>query len=124
MRETEPLYLDDLHVGQRFTSGGYLMEETRIKEFAAEFDPQPFHLDDAAAEASVFKGLAASGWRTAAVSMRLFVPGGLPLATGIVRLLSLGHRRCYEPSLSIGRCWLAGTGLQQQPSPMVIGRDR
>jgi len=86
MRETERLYLDDLHVGQRFTSGTYLMEEARIKEFAAEFDPQPFHLDEAAAEASIFQGLAASGWHTAAASMRLLVTGGLPLATGIVGL--------------------------------------
>src|SRR5437899_9753260 len=78
------LYLDDLHVGQRFTSGAYLMEEARIKEFAAEFDPQPFHLDEIAAEASVFKGLAASGWHTAAVAMRLLVTGGLPFANGIV----------------------------------------
>ena len=86
MRETESLYLDDLHVGQRFTSGTYLMEETRIKEFAAEFDPQPFHLDEAAAEASVFKGLAASGWHTAAVAMRLLATGGLPFANGVVGL--------------------------------------
>lgn len=86
MRETEPLYLDDLHVGQRFTSGTYLIEEARIKEFAAEFDPQPFHLDEAAAGASVFKGLAASGWHTAAVSMRLLVDGGLPFANGLVGL--------------------------------------
>jgi acyl dehydratase len=82
----ERLYLDDLHVGQQFTSGTYLMEEARIKEFAAEFDPQPFHLDESAAEASVFKGLAASGWHTAAVAMRLLVTGGLPLASGIVGL--------------------------------------
>ena len=80
------LYLDDLHVGQRFTSGTYLMEEARIKEFAAEFDPQPFHLDESAAEASVFKGLSASGWHTAAVAMRLLVTGGLPFANGIVGL--------------------------------------
>ena len=86
MRETEPLYLDDLHVGQRFTSGTYLMEETRIKEFAAEFDPQPFHLDEAAAEASIFQGLSASGWHTAAASMRLLVTGGLPFAAGLVGL--------------------------------------
>src|SRR6266446_9113865 len=86
MSETEPLYLDDLHVGQRFTSGTFLMEETRIKEFAAEFDPQPFHMDEAAAEASVFKGLAASGWHTAAAAMRLLVTGGLPFASGIVGL--------------------------------------
>ena len=80
------LYLDDLHVGQRFTSGTYLIEGARIKEFAAEFDPQPFHLDEAAAERSVFKGLAASGWHTAAVAMRLMVTGGLPLADGIIGL--------------------------------------
>src|ERR1700730_15875277 len=86
MREMERLYLDDLHVGQRFTSGTYLMEEARIKEFAAEFDPQRFHLDEAAAEASVFKGLAASGWHTAAAAMRLLVNGGLPFANGIVGL--------------------------------------
>ena len=86
MSETEPLYLDDLHVGQRLKSGNYLMEAARIKEFAAEFDPQPFHLDQVAAEASVFRGLAASGWHTAAVAMRLLVAGGLPFADGIVGL--------------------------------------
>jgi len=86
MSEMQQLYLDDLHVGQRFTSGSYLMEAARVKEFAAEFDPQPFHLDEAAAEASVFKGLAASGWHTAAVAMRLLVSGGLPFANGIIGL--------------------------------------
>ena len=80
------LYLEDLRVGQRFTSGTYLMEADRIKAFAAEFDPQPFHLDEAAAEASVFRGLSASGWHTAAVAMRLLVTGGLPLANGSVGL--------------------------------------
>jgi acyl dehydratase len=78
------LYLDDMQVGQKFTSGTYLMSEDRIKQFAAEFDPQPFHLDEAAAQASVFKGLAASGWHTAAVAMRLLVTGGLPFAAGAI----------------------------------------
>jgi acyl dehydratase len=78
------LYLEDLAIGQRFTSGTYVMEAARIKEFAAEFDPQPFHIDEGAAEASVFKGLAASGWHTAAVAMRLLVTGGLPFANGLV----------------------------------------
>jgi acyl dehydratase len=78
------LYLEDLQVGQRFTSGLYRMEEDRIKGFAAEFDPQPFHLDEAAAEDSIFRGLAASGWHTAAAVMRLLVTGGLPLANGII----------------------------------------
>jgi len=82
----EPLYLDDLYVGQRFSSGTYVMDEERIKQFAAEFDPQPFHLDEAAAEASIFRGLAASGWHTAAVAMRLLTSGGLPIARGIVGL--------------------------------------
>jgi acyl dehydratase len=80
------LYLDDMQVGQKFTSGTYEMTAERIKAFAAEFDPQPFHLDEAAAQASVFRGLAASGWHTAAVAMRLLVTGGLPFAAGAVGL--------------------------------------
>jgi acyl dehydratase len=79
------LYLEDLHVGQRFTSGLYHMEEDRMKIFAAEFDPQPFHLDDAAAQRSIFRGLAASGWHTAAATMRLMV-GSLPFASGMIGL--------------------------------------
>lgn len=78
------LYLEDLTVGQRFTSATHLMEESRIKSFAEEFDPQPFHLDEAAAQASIFRGLSASGWHTAAVAMRLLVTGGLPLANGVI----------------------------------------
>jgi acyl dehydratase len=81
-----PLYLEDLHVGQRFTSGVYRIDGDRIKAFAAEFDPQPFHLDEAAAQASIFGGLAASGWHTAAIAMRLLVTGGLPFATGVIGL--------------------------------------
>lgn len=84
--EMELLYLEDLEVGQRFASGTYLMEAERIKEFAAEFDPQPFHLDENAANESIFRGLAASGWHTAAVAMRLLATGGLRLANGIVGL--------------------------------------
>ena len=80
----EQLYLEDLAIGQRFTSESYALEASRIKEFAEEFDPQPFHIDESAAEASVFKGLAASGWHTAAVAMRLLVTGGLPFANGLV----------------------------------------
>src|SRR5260370_14644773 len=86
MSELGQLYLDDLDVGQRFTSGSYVMEAARIKEFATEFDPQPFHLEEAAAEVSIFKGLAASGWHTAAVAMRLLVNSRLPFANGIVGL--------------------------------------
>jgi acyl dehydratase len=77
------IYLEDLQVGQRFTSGRYEMDEKRMKEFAAEFDPQPFHLDESAAKRSVFKGLAASGWHTAAATMKLLVEGELTLSDGI-----------------------------------------
>jgi acyl dehydratase len=80
------LYLDDLRVGQRFSSGTYRMDEERMKAFAAEFDPQPFHLDEAAAGASIFRGLAASGWHTASASMRLLVTGELRLAGGFIGL--------------------------------------
>jgi acyl dehydratase len=75
-----------MSVGMKFSSGTYLMEEAEIKEFAAKYDPQPMHLDEAAAQASVFKGLAASGWHTAAVAMRLLITGGLPFAAGAVGL--------------------------------------
>jgi acyl dehydratase len=78
------LYLDDLQVGMKFTSGTYRIDAEQIKAFAAEFDPQPFHLEEGAAAASVFKGLAASGWHTAAVTMRLLVTGGLPFANGLI----------------------------------------
>ena len=80
------LYLEDFYVGQKFRSGEYEMTEQTIKAFAAEFDPQAFHLDEAAAKASVFRGIAASGWHTAAVTMRLLVTSGLPFATGLIGL--------------------------------------
>jgi len=78
------LYLEDLHVGQRFVSASERLTLEQITRFAAEYDPQPFHLDEIAARSSVFEGLAASGWHTASVSMRLLVGGGLPIAGGIV----------------------------------------
>jgi acyl dehydratase len=85
-KESQALYLEDLRMGQCFTSGSQVVDEEHIKTFAAEFDPQPFHLADAAARRSIFRGLAASGWHTAALTMRLLVTGGLPLATGILGL--------------------------------------
>ncbi len=78
------LYLEDFHVGQRFTSATHRMETEEIKAFARQFDPQPFHLDEAAANRSIFGGLVASGWHTAAVSMRLQVESGLPVAGGMI----------------------------------------
>ena len=78
------LFLDDLHVGQRFASASHTIGEGEIKAFAAQFDPQPFHLDGEAAKATLFGGLAASGWHTAAITMKLLVESGLPLRGGII----------------------------------------
>ncbi len=66
-------WFDDLKLGMRFTSGEATITKDDILRFAAEFDPQPFHLDEVAAENTAFKGLAASGWHTAAVAMRLAI---------------------------------------------------
>jgi acyl dehydratase len=78
-------YLDDLVPGQRFSSSTRIrIDEDRIKTFAAEFDPQPFHLEEGLASTSVFRGLAASGWHTAAITMRLLVDSEFKPAGGIV----------------------------------------
>lgn len=77
------LYLEDLHPGQTFTTGSVTVTTEAIKTFARDYDPQPFHLDEDAARDSLFAGLAASGWHTAALSMRLLVDG-LPFAGGLI----------------------------------------
>src|SRR5262249_47192372 len=74
----------DLHVGQRFASGRHPIEAEQIKNFAMQFDPQPFHLDAEAAKGTLFAGLVASGWHTAAITMRLLADGGVPIAGGII----------------------------------------
>jgi acyl dehydratase len=71
----ELLYLDDLSVGQRFTSGTAPVDAPQIEPFASAFDLQPFHLDERAANRSVFGDLVASGWHTAAITMRLQFEG-------------------------------------------------
>jgi acyl dehydratase len=80
----EPLYLDDLKPGDRFVTHAAEITAPDIKAFAAQFDPQPFHLDDEAAASTFFGGLAASGWHTASFTMRLIVTSGLPLAWGVI----------------------------------------
>ena len=77
-------YLEDFSVGQRFGSGRLVVDKQRMKCFAAEFDPQPFHLDDDSAKDTIFGGLAASGWHTAALTMRHLVESELKPAGGIV----------------------------------------
>src|SRR5213080_2360272 len=66
-------YFEDLKPGDRFKSDTHSVSEEQIISFAREFDPQPFHLDPAVARQTMFKGLIASGWHTAAITMRLFV---------------------------------------------------
>lgn len=77
------LGLEDLEVGQVFVSAGREVGADAIVRFAREFDPQLFHLDDAAASTTLFGGLAASGWHTAAITMRLIVDS-MPLAGGVI----------------------------------------
>ena len=77
-------YFEDFAVGQTFGSGRLRISKEQVRAFAAEFDPQPFHLDEEAAKNTIFKGLAASGWHTAALTMRLLVESELKPAGGIV----------------------------------------
>jgi acyl dehydratase len=80
---TKAFYLEDVSVGDRYVSREYPLDVARIKAFAGDFDPQPFHLDEAAAGESFFGGLAASGWHTAAITMRLMVES-VPFADGLI----------------------------------------
>ena len=83
LKPPDRLYLEDLYIGQRFTSAPHPLDAEQIKRFAAEYDPQPFHLDEEAAKGSIFGGLAASGWHTAAMTMRMLVDS-VPLADGLI----------------------------------------
>jgi acyl dehydratase len=80
----EERYLEDFSVGQTFLSGSVKVETEQIKSFASQFDPQPFHLDEGAAAATFFGGLVASGWHTAALTMRMIVDSDLRIAGGLI----------------------------------------
>lgn len=84
MNQPAMLYLEDLTPGTRFETGEYLITADEIIEFASRFDPQPFHTDPERAAGTFFGGLVASGWHTGAVTMRLLVQGGLPIAGGLI----------------------------------------
>ncbi len=77
-------YLDDLHVGERFITATHILDAAQIMAFANQFDPQQFHLDELAAQRTLFGGLAASGWHTAGLSMKLLVNGPLRLINGVI----------------------------------------
>ena len=95
------LYLDDLHVGQQFVSRSQPLDAEQIKRFAAEYDPQPFHLSEEGAVGSLFGSLAASGWHTAALTMRLLVES-VPLADGLVGAeLQLSWPKPTRPGMSL-----------------------
>ena len=81
---TAIMYLEDFEPGQKYASPTLRVEAADIKAFAAQYDPQPFHLDEAAAAKSFFQGLAASGWHTAALTMRLLVSGEMKIAGGLI----------------------------------------
>lgn len=78
------MYLEDFEPGQKFGSPTLRVDAGDIKAFAAQYDPQPFHLDEGAADRSFFQGLAASGWHTAALTMRLLVSGEMKIAGGVI----------------------------------------
>ena len=79
----QKLWLEDLEVGQQFVSATHTLTADEIKDYAGRYDPQPFHMDEEAARRTMFGGLAASGWHTAAITMRLSVQS-FPLASGII----------------------------------------
>ena len=79
----EKQYLEDLQIGDKWVSREYPLTSDDIKAFASDYDPQPFHLDEEAAKDTFFQGLAASGWQTASITMRLMVET-IPIATGLI----------------------------------------
>jgi acyl dehydratase len=81
---TDALYLEDLVVGRTFVSPTHALDAAQIKAFAGAFDPQPFHLDEAAAKETFFGGLAASGWHTAAITMKLLTATTPGIAGGLI----------------------------------------
>jgi acyl dehydratase len=118
----QQLSLKDLSVGQKFASSSYEMTAEEIKKFAAQFDPQPFHMDEAQASQSIFKGLTASGWHTMSVCMRLIVES-VTLECGLIGLggtlswlkpVRPGNRIRVESSIT------AITPSQSKPGQAVI----
>lgn len=80
----QPLYLEDLQPGQRFISPTHQLDAEQVIAYARQFDPQPFHTDPEAAKQTFFHGLVASGWHTAAISMRLLTESGFSISGGII----------------------------------------
>ena len=79
-------YFEDWTVGERFQTASLVVTRDEIVRFAREYDPQPFHLEDTAGDASVFGSLCASGWHTASLAMKLIVESGVFSSVGLVGL--------------------------------------
>jgi len=110
------LAFEDLEVGRDYPLGSYAVTREEIIAFAADFDPQPFHLDEAAAADSMFGGLAASGWHTAAMAMRLMYDGVIAgsTAAGGLGVDRLDWRRPVRPGDTlIGRLRVVDKRLSQ-----------
>jgi hypothetical protein len=127
----ESLFLDDWHVGRRFTSGMHPIDEGQIKAFVRQFDPQPFRLDAGAAKGTLFGGLAASGWVKAGTAARLLAVGLAWVALTVLFEVALGRlvpglpwgrlAEDYDPS----RGGLMGLGLViMTVSPVLAARLR
>lgn len=93
-----PSTLEDFHVGQVERFGGYAVTREEVLAFARDYDPQPFHLDDAAAAASaIFGRLSASGWHTAAMTMRMLVDHNQALARQTLGSPGIDEMRWLKP---------------------------
>jgi len=109
------LYFEDFAVGQTYGSPRRRVEAERIKSFAREFDPQPFHLDEATSRDTFFGGLAASGWHTAALTMRLLVDSALTPAGGLIGA-GCDELRWPRPVRPGDELWLESEVLEVRPS--------
>ena len=107
------LYFEDVQIGQAFRTASCIVTAEEIRAFAAQFDPQPFHVDADVARASMFGGLIASGWHTAAITMRLMLDGGPRFVNGSVGLgAELTWRR---PVRADDRLHVVGEVIDTQP---------
>jgi acyl dehydratase len=114
-QRTTKQYLEDYAVGQVYRTGRLRVDKDQIIGFAAQFDPQPYHLDEVAAGESAFGGLAASGWHTAALTMRLIVEGELQPAHGILGV-GLDNLKWPRPVRAADELYAESEVLEVRPS--------
>ena len=114
-------YYEDLKLGEKFTTTEYEMTEAEIVTFAKQYDPQPFHTDAVAAKQTLFGGLVASGWHTAAVSMRLMVLGEMALDGGVIGR-GIEALRWPRPVLPGDRLRVVTEIIDLQPAPLRADR--